>query len=186
MTTSWYYDYYEPGTFPHQQELCEAVASTPYNLEGAQEISPGHLTRTLNNPLTLRLRALQRVLNWLEGEINHINAEIKETVYAQLNEAQEFGFSIRIHAQDSRLETGGAPVEEISFTANKTIRFHYDKVYFALYDFFTNLGSILDRLACEINLLYELGDWIEERIEWFRLVNQRNRFLCCLNHKDKS
>lgn len=202
MTTPWYYDYYEKGVFPYQQELCKAVAWTRCNLEGQQKVPTTIIRMSSNgtekeykttalteipiNPLTLRLRALQKALNQLEEEINHINAEIQEATNDQFDKSRFFTMGRTFHAQDSSLETGGAPVEEISFPGNKTIRFHYDKVYFALYDFFTNLGSVLDRLAYEINLLYELGDWLEERIDWFRLVNPRNRFLCCLNNKDKN
>lgn len=202
MITSWYYEYYEKGKFPHQQELCNAVAWSQCNLEGQQKVPATMIRMSSNgtekeyktialteipiNPLTLRLRALQKALKQIEEEINHVNAEIEKTTKDQLDKSKFFSMQRSFNAQDSSLETGGAPIEEISFPANKTIRFHYDKVYFALYDFFTNLGSVLDRLAYEINLLYELGDWIEERIDWFRLVNQRNRFLCCLNNKDKN
>ena len=58
-------------------------------------------------------------------------------------------------------------------------------VHFSIFDFFVNLMSILDRLAYEINLLYELGDWVEENMDWLKLTNPKNRFLCCLNVKDK-
>jgi len=184
--TSWYYAYYEPKKFLHQRELCKAVERTDCNLECRRLVSPTRLTGIPANPLTLRLRALQKALNKLEREIDHVNAEIEGATNVQFGKSKSFSTQGTFHTQDSSLETGGAPIEEISFPGNKTIRFHYDKVYFALYDFFTNLGSVLDRLAYEINLLYELGDWVEERIDWLRLINPRNRFLCCLSDKDKN
>lgn len=203
MTTAWYYDYYEKGAFPHQQELCKAVEWTQQcNLEGRRlvlttlthqfsdgtekEYETTALTDIPVNPLTLRLRTLRKALNQLKEEVNHVNAEIEKTVNDQFDKSKSFGVGITFNAQDSSLETGGAPIEEISFPENKTIRFHYDKVYFALYDFFTNLGSVLDRLAYEINLLYQLGDWLKERLGWFKLIEPTNRFLSCLNVKDKN
>lgn len=203
MTTPWYYDYYEKGTFRHQQKLCDAVKwAQQCNLEGQRvvpttlihQLSDGTekeyrttaLTEIPTNPLTLRLRALQKALNQLEEEINYINAEIEETTYDQFDKSKFFLMQRTFNAQDSSLETGGAPIEEINFPGNKTIRFHYDKVYFALYDFFTNIGSVLDRLAYEINLLYELGDWLKDKLDWLKLTNQRDKFFRGLNVKDQN
>ncbi len=186
MTTAWYYDYYEKGTFPHQQEFCDAVRWTKCNLDGQLLVSPTHLTRVATNPLTLRLRTLQEVLHKLEIEINYINAEIEKTTSEQFNKSKPFGTMISLHTQDSQLETGGAAIEEISLPGNKSITLRYDTVHFALYDFFTNLGSILDRLAYEINLLYELGDWVKDRLDWVKLTNLSDRFLCGLSVKDQN
>ncbi len=107
MTTAWYYDYYEPAAFPHQQELCKAVEWTKCNLEGRQLISPTHLTRIPTNPLTLRLRALQNSLKHLEDEINAVNREVRESANNQFNRGAGFSWGITLHTQDSQLENGG-------------------------------------------------------------------------------
>jgi len=186
MTTAWYYDHYKKGTFPHQQKLCEAVRGTKYNLDGQKQVSTLHFTRIATNPLTLRLRALQKALDQLKLKINRINAEIQKTITEQFNKGDAFNMAMRLHTQDSPLKTGGAAIEEITLPRNKTVILRHDTVHFALYNYFTNLGSILDRLAFEINMLYQLGDWVEEKLDWLRLTNPKDRFLCCLNVKDKN
>ena len=202
MTTPWYYDYYENRSFPHQEQLCKSVEWIPgCNLEGRRLVPTTHiqklpdgtekeykttaLTRIPTNPLTLRLRALQNSLKHLEDEINAVNREIRKSANNQFNRGAGFSWGITLHTQDSQLETGGAAIEEIHLPQNRTIEFRYDTVHFALFDFFSNFASILDRLALEINLLYQLGDWLEERLGWTKLTNPRNRFLCCLNAKDQ-
>jgi len=186
MTTAWYYDYYEKGAFPHQKQLCDAVRGTQCNLDGQLQVSAMHFTGVPTNALTLRLRTLQDVLHRLEEEINHINAQIKESTNDQFNKGNHLPGNVRLHTQDSQLETGGAAIEEISLSENQPIVFRYDTVHFALYDFFTNLGSILDRLAYETNLLYVLGDWVKDRLDWLRLTNLGARFLNDLSCKDKN
>jgi len=55
-------------------------------------------------------------------------------------------------------------------------------VHVALYEFFTNLGSILDRLACEISMLYRLGI-PKDKIDWGKLAKGTN--LTKLEEKDR-
>ena len=62
MATPWYYEYYETGVFPHQQQLCDAVRWTKYNLEGQRLKSPTVLSAIRGNPLTIRLLALDEAL----------------------------------------------------------------------------------------------------------------------------
>jgi len=121
----------------------------------------------------------------LNRAINHTNAEIKRQLDSQYDKNYRLpGMMRSLHLQDSVLKTGGAAIEEVVLDNGKVIIMQYDKVHFALYEFFTNLGSILDRLAYEINLLYELGDWVKERLDWRRLTNQH--YLNKLNGKDQN
>ena len=186
MTTAWYYDYYEKGMFPHQQALCDAVRWTKCTLDGQVLVSPTQLTGVPTNPLTLRLRTLQNVLDQLEKEINCINKEIEKKTNEQINRCELFEMYCSLHTQDSKFETGGAAIEEISLCGNKPIILRYDTLHFALYDFFTNLGSILDRLAYEINLLYGLGDWLKDTLDWVKLTNPSKSFLKSLILKDQN
>ncbi|MFC2003019.1 hypothetical protein ACFLV4_03635 [Chloroflexota bacterium] len=180
MAIAWYYNYYEKGIFPHQQELCDAVRWTECNLDGQSLISPTHLTGIPTNPLTLRLRSLQKALNRLDRKISDVNSAIKRIAASGM-----FGMKGQLHLQNSRLKTGGAAIEEISFDNDKAITIYYDKVHFALYEFFSNLGSILDRLAFEINLLYVLGNWINGKLDWLRITNPAGTFFLQLERKDK-
>ena len=69
MTTPWYYEFHEQDTFPYQQQLCDAVRWSDYNLEGQILKSPYVLSPILGNPITIRLLALNEALekfNYIE------------------------------------------------------------------------------------------------------------------------
>lgn len=163
MATPWYYDYHEKGAFPHQQKLCEAVAWTKCNLEGSKLKSQTVLSAVNANPLTIRLLALDEALEHFDNA-KTIDNKIKELVREQLDKNKVSGMGGTWHAQNSPLNTGGAPIEIIEIAGERLELRHID-IHLALYEFFTNFGSVIDRLAYEINLLYGLGvkmvDWSE-------------------------
>jgi hypothetical protein len=183
MTTGWYYD--EKGEFPHQQQLCKTVAWIKgCDLEGRQLISPTHLTAPIANPLTIRLLALRKALKQLKSRINTTRAKIKKQVEEQFAKHKSFGMQGTFKAEGSPADTLGAPIQTIQIGENKPFDFQHAMVHLALYEFFTNLGSILDRLALEINMLYELGI-PKDKIDWGKLANKEAN-LTKLEGKDKN
>lgn len=183
MTTAWYYESHEKGAFPHQQQLCEAVEWIKgCNLEGQQLISPTHLTAPIANPLTIRLLALRKALKQLESSINTTRGKIKKQVEEQFAKHKSFGMQGTFEAQGSSADTLGAPILEIEIGENKPFKFQHAMVHLALYEFFTNFGSILDRLAYEINMLYNL-QIPKVKIDWGQLTKETN--LTKIGDKDK-
>ena len=183
MTTSWYYDSHEKGAFPHQQQLCDAVEWIKgCNLEGQQLISPTHLTAPIANPLTIRLLALRKALKQLESSINTTRGKIKKQVEEQFAKHKSFVMQGTFKAQGSSADTLGAPILEIEIGENKPFKFQHAMGHLALYEFFTNFGSILDRLAYEINMLYNL-QIPKVKIDWGQLTKETN--LTKIGGKDK-
>ncbi|NQT04955.1 MAG: hypothetical protein HQ577_02990 [Dehalococcoidia bacterium] len=198
--TSWYYDFYEAGAFPHQGQLCKTLEWTCCNLEGRRvipttlieklpdgtekRIKTNSLTGETANPLTLRLLAFREALSQLEVNVNPIKEAIKIQSEKKFNKGKIFEVSGTYHAQDSYLKTGGAPIELIEISGKrKPIAFHYDCAYLALYSFFTNLGSVLDRLTYEIDMLYSLKITRSERY-WSTLIKDTKPYLGKLKVKD--
>ncbi len=184
VTTPWYYDSYEPGTFPCQQKLCKFVEWTVCNLEG-QTLVPTILTRAdgtktntykltgqVANPLTIRLLALREALAKLETNVNPIKDAIRQYSEKKFSRGKMFGMGGKLETQDSSIVTGGAPVEVIKIQGKrKPIEWHCDTAHLALYEFFTNFGSILDRLTYEVNMLYDLG--IPKKVRyWSKLTDK--------------
>ncbi|MBI4188867.1 MAG: hypothetical protein HY529_06640 [Chloroflexi bacterium] len=201
MTTSWYYDYYEKDAFPHQQKLCEAVEWTKCNLDGQRlvpttlikllpdgtksQIKTMKLTGQTANPLTIRLLALREALSKLEKSINPLREIIKTQAQKQLEKGRIFGMGGTFITKSNELKTGGAPVELIRIPGKrKPIEFHHDTVHLSLYEFFTNCGSVLDRLAYEVNRLYGLPI---KMIDWPKLTDTsqgKDKNWEALNSKD--
>lgn len=168
-TTTWYYDSYEPETFPSQEKLCKAAAWTPYNLE-LQRASKSVLPRSPGNPMTIRLRALGEALSRMCTYVESLGQEIKSIANGQFEKKTFFFLTERFYGKDGASGGSGAPVEiiEIQHDGKKTrLEFRWVDVHLALYGFFTNFGSVLDRLSYEVNLLYQLG---ARRIDWPRLL----------------
>jgi hypothetical protein len=202
MTTTWYYDYYEKGAFPHQQDLCKAVAWTDCNLEG-QRVVPTimwqplpngterqyqttSLTGETANPLTIRLHATQEAINKLETAVNTIKEAIAKQSQKQFGKGKMFGMGVQFEAQDSLTETGGAPVLIIKIQGKKKpFKFHYDIAHLSLYEFFTNFGSVLERLTYEIDRLYSLTIPPKNRY-WGTLTNAKSKYLTKLAAKNNS
>jgi len=155
MTTPWYYDYHETGVFPYQQRLCDAVRWTKYNLEGQKLKSPNHLSAILANPLTIRLLALSEALKLFDNA-KTIDKKINALSREQLDKNKSFLMSGTWKAESSSLDTKGAPIETIEI-AGERLELRYIDIHLALYNFFTNFGSVIDRLAYEIDKLYELN-----------------------------
>lgn len=155
MTTPWYYDYYEPGKFPHQQQLCDAVRWTKYNFEGQKRKSPNVLSAILGNPLTIRLLALNEALKHFDN-VKTIDKKIKELSREQFDKNKFSSMFSTWKAESSSLNTKGAPIEIIEI-AGERLELKYIDIQLALYEFFTGFGSILDRLAHEIDKFYELN-----------------------------
>lgn len=156
MTTSWYYDSLEKGGFPHQQQLCERVEwAAGCNLEGRKLVSSDCLSATYGNPLTIRLIALDEALKHFDNA-KKIGKEIKELEEKQLRENGHSGMGITWQDKNSLSNTKGAPIETFKI-AGKDFDFRHDYIQLALYEFFTNFGSVIDRLAFEIDKLHELN-----------------------------
>jgi hypothetical protein len=155
MTTPWYYDYYEKGVFSHQQKLCNAVRWTKYNLEGQKLKSPTHLSAIQANPLTVRLLALNEAIEHFNNA-KMIDKKIKELAREQFDKNKFFQMTGTWIAESSLLNTKGAPIEIIEI-AGERLELRYIDIQLTLYEFFTNFGSVLDRLAYEIDKLYELN-----------------------------
>ena len=170
MATPWYYDYYEKGAFPHQQRLCDTVRwTTKYNLEGQKLISPNHLSAIQANPLTIRLLALNEALEYFNNA-KAIDKKIKELAREQFDKNKSFLMSGTWKAESSSLNTKGAPIEIIEI-AGERLEFRHIDIHLALYEFFTNFGSVIDRLAYEIDKLYELN--IPRRyLDWGKLASK--------------
>lgn len=185
-TTAWYYDFYEKGAFPHQQDLCKAAEWTKCNLEGRQLVSPTHLTGMPANPLTIRLLALREAVNRLQSNVTPINEAIMKQAEKKFSKGKIFEMGGTLITQQSgSIKTGGAPVEVIKISGKRTtIEWRYDITHLALYEFFTNFGSVLDRLAYEIDLLYGLQ---VKKVDWPKLVDTtkgKDKYWKDLNNKD--
>ncbi len=170
MTTPWYYEFHEKGAFSHQQQLCDAVRWTEYNLEGQKLKSANVLSAIQGNPLTIRLLALNEALKHFENA-KTIDEKIKGIARAQFEKNKFFAMSGTWIAENSSLNTKGAPIEIIDIAGERFEYRHID-IHLMLYEFFTNLGSILDRLAHEINMLYNLGIPQKERY-WGTLIKDK-------------
>ena len=155
MITPWYYDYYEKGVFSHQQKLCDAVRWTKYNLEGQELKSPNLLSAIKANPLTIRLLALNEAIEHFNNA-KMIDKKIKELAREQFDKNKFFQMAGTWIAESSPLNTKGAPIEIIEI-AGERLELRYIDIHLALYEFFTNFGSVLDRLAYEIDKFYKLN-----------------------------
>lgn len=147
--TTWYYEYYEPGAFPHQRELCEKVEWTKCNLEGRRLINHDTLAGEPANPLTIRLFNIHNKIKQLNEIVETISSEI--TGHTGIYVSQVTSSSTGIH-------TAGAPTERIVRDDDtKPIETYTVDLHVLLYELFANFGSVLDRLSFEINLFYNLG-----------------------------
>jgi hypothetical protein len=154
-STDWYFNYYESGLFLHQQRLCEAVAWTKYNLEG-QVAAETSLSPSSGNPLTIRLLAVREALGQLTDYVGELDSEIKAITKKQFETNNFSGLAGTYYGKGDSSKSEAAPVEIIKFDGEeKEINFKYIIVQSALYKFFSNFGSVLDRLAFEIDLIYE-------------------------------
>ena len=181
MTTSWYYDSHEKGAFPHQQQLCVAVQWTKCNLEGQRLKSPTVLSAIQGNPLTIRLLALDEALEHFDNA-KTIDKKIKELAEEQFSKNGHSSMGVTWKDERSSLNTKGAPIEIIEI-AGEDLEFKHIDIQLALYEFLTNFGSVLDRLAYEINMLYDLG--IPKReLYWSNLKKEIN--LTKLDGKDEA
>ena len=114
MATPWYYEYYEAGVLPHQQQLCDAVRWTKYNLEG-QRLEPlTVLSEIRGNPLTIRLLGLNDALKHFSNA-KTVDKKIKEREEGQFRESKLFSMHGTWTAENSSLNTKGAPIEIINF-----------------------------------------------------------------------
>ena len=164
MTTSWYYDAHKKGAFSHQQQLCDAVRWTKYNLEGQKLKSPTVLSAINANPLTIRLLALDEALKHFNNA-KTMDKKIKELARDQFDKNKFFLMGGTWNAESSSLNTRGAPIEIIE------LEFKHIDIHLALYEFFTNFGSVADRLAYEIDKFYELNI-SRPYLDWGRLTSK--------------
>ena len=167
MTTPWYYESHNYGAFPYQKKLCDIVRWTKYNLEGQQLISQAVLSAIQGNPLTIRLLGLDEGLR-LFDEIVRIDKKIQKLSREQLDNNKFSSMLTTWKAENSELDTD-APIEVIEI-AGEQIELRYFDIQLALYKFFTNFGSLLDRLAFEIDKMYEL-DISQRELSWGKLTS---------------
>jgi hypothetical protein len=138
IMTDWYYDYYNPGTFPHQQDLCDAVTWTPYNLEG-RVVTKTSLSPSAGNPLTIRLLALNEALSQLTDCVGELDSEIKAITKQQFETKNFSGMSVNYFGKGDSTNTGGAPLEIIKFDGiDAEHKIPHIIIQSALYKFFTN------------------------------------------------
>ena len=180
--TSWYYASHKKEAFPNQQKLCKAVEWTTCNLEGKELKSPTVLSATWGNPLTIRLLALDEALKHFDN-FKKTEEKIKELSREKFINKQPFMISHKWEADDSPLNTMGAPIDKIE-GLGEDFELRYIDIHLALYEFLTNFGSIIDRLTYEINMLYNLGIRRQDRY-WKTLVNAEKNYLSILKGKDK-
>lgn len=184
--TTWYYEYYEPGAFPHQRELCEKIARTKCNLEGQRPINHDRLTGERANPLTIRLYNIQDKLKELEKIVEDASSRISRYVEAKFNRGEIAGIHHSLVTSSSTgTFTAGAPTEKIELDGvEEALEINTFKPHVLLYELFTNFGSVLDRLAFEINLLYNLR---VHNVNWSKLVDIRpsnDKYFKALRNKD--
>lgn len=185
--TSWYYASHKKGAFLHQQLLCDTVRWTTCNLEGQELKSPTVLSAIQGNPLTIRLLALDKAIKYFDN-FKRIEKRIKKLSREKFDKKQFFAMGGKWEAEGSSLNTKGAPIEVIETLKGETFELRYTDIQLALYEFFTNFGSILDRLAYEVNLLYALR--IKQYyVDWGTLTkiktNKENKYITKLMKKDK-
>ena len=179
--TSWYYSHHKPGEFVHQQELCDLVRWTKCNLEGQVLKNQNTLSAIQGNPLTIRLLALDEALQHFE-QIREIEKQVEKSSREQFNKGQMFTMSGRWEAEGSIYDTQGAPVEVIEIRG-RSFELHHVDIQLALYEYFTNIGSILDRLTFEVNMLFSLGIPIRN-ISWTTLTNTKTGYIGILQNKN--
>lgn len=179
--TSWYYASHKKKTFPHQQQLCDAVRWTTCNLEGQELKPPDTLSAIQGNPLTIRLLALDESLKHFNNA-KKIEKRIKQLAREQLDKAEPFLMHGTWQAESSSLNTKGAPIEIIDIGGEHFELKHID-IQLALYEFFTNYGSIIDRLTFEINMLYSLGI-PPKYVYWGTLTNVKGKYCDILKGKN--
>ena len=137
-TTAWYYEYYEPGSFPHQEILCETVVWTKYNLEG-QIATETSLSPSAGNPLTIRLLAVRAALCQLTDYVGKLDSEIKAVTKNQLETKKFVGMRGTYYGKGSQANTGAAPMEVIKFDGEaKEFEIQHIIIQSALNGFFTN------------------------------------------------
>ncbi len=181
MTTAWYYAYHKDGAFSQQKALCDAVRWNICNLEGQRLKPPNTLSAILGNPLTIRLLALDSAIEKFSN-FKDIGKRIEEISRQEIDRKQYFSMVTSREAENSPLGTMGAPIEIIDTTGERFVSKHVD-IQLALYDFFVNFGSIVDRLAYEIDRLFCLR--IPQNIlDWNTLVNQKKKYSNELNKKN--
>jgi hypothetical protein len=179
--TKWYYNAHCKGAFPSQQLLCDTVRWTNCNLEG-QKRNPTGLSAIQGNPLTIRLLALDQGFKKFDN-FKQIEKKIKKLSREKFKNKQPFMMSGTWEAENSTFNTMGAPIEVVKEGKEELELRHID-IQRALYEFFTNFGSILDRLAYEINLLYALG--IKPYyLDWGSLTKKENKYFCSLMGKNQ-
>ncbi len=142
-----YYEAYEPGVFPYQELLCEALHDTPFALESES-----------GNPLTLRLaNALQAM--------NALDVLVRRPLPAQTPSAE----APAVRAADPAAETL-EPWEDrqrsVMATQSTDLANHLDpsRIQPFLYQYFNGLCAALDRLAWEVECLFGIepgsGTWL--------------------------
>ena len=97
--------------------------------------------------------------------------KIKELARAQFDKNKFFTMSGTWIAENSSLNTKGAPREIIEIAGKRFECRHID-IHLILYEFFTNFGSVLDRVTYEIDMLYDLRITLKER-HWSTLIREK-------------
>jgi len=182
MSTPWYYDYYEHGALGRQ-----VVPTTLTQILGdgtERNTKTTALTGEQANPLTIRLLGIRQPLNKLNRKVKQINNAIEKQARKQFNKGEIFEMKGEFITQGGLDKTSGAPIDRFTISEDgKTYEFRHIMAHVALYEFLTNWVSILDRLAYEINMLYDLR--IDKfKLYWGNLTKELN--LTNLEGKDKA
>lgn len=131
-----YFEDYHQSKLQNQKRLCEVLKKTKYNIEPDD-----------TNPMTIRLLVTYDNLH-----------KIKELASQWRSIASKL-----IVCNNYSDKVSGAPnIEAIIFPGN-TKKFPLICVHKALFGFFSNINSAMDRLAYEIGKLYEIKN---KNIDW--------------------
>jgi|SRR5271157_510295 len=191
-----YYEDYYSGRFPNQQLLCEAIDRN----------NAGCLLQTMEaNPLTIRLLVAEDAVNQLEKLIDdESNTKISELITVVSTELQTNPFSVGLNwGTASIYYTSGSGIsnptpyltDPLGYlrTRQLTPMLRYDSsqlhlvneekyafplasAHIAVYNYFSNYGSVLDRFANEINRLYSLGI-NATKVDWGTIIQKINRLV---------
>jgi hypothetical protein len=188
-----YYEDYHSRRFPNQQLLCESI----------DRANNGCLLQTDEaNPLTIRLLVSEEAVNYLQELINHESDTKILSLITVLNtelESDPFSYGLNWETNLVYFSSGSGiasptpcitdpnnffrtrhlpPIfrresSQLRFVNEEDYAFPLAMAHIAVYNYFSNYGSILDRFSNEINRLYSLG--IRDlQIDWGKIIQNVN------------
>lgn len=188
-----YFKDYHPGKFMNQQTLCESIS----------QLNTGCLLQTIEaNPLTIRLLVSEDAVSQLSNLINdHSTKNLPSAIAIVANELDDDPFRLGLYWGTALVfDTSGSGIahptpylfdpnnvfssrplptglrresHRLCFIDDIKYSFPLVNAHIAIYNYFSNFGSILDRFSIEINNLYTLGV-NPKQLDWGMLVKNIN------------